>query len=203
MTQTPATPQAGTTGDPQPQAGDITTPTPQAGSGKTADDYERMIASLRQENAGHRTKLKKFEEDEQARLQAQMTEAERLKAELAAQTEQHETLAAELLEARVYQDVAKHAAKMNFILPADMLAKLLLNDLDAIEFENGKPTNIEKLLEQMAKSTPEIVKTAQQEQQQQQRAPAVPAINPGRSTIPQPGQTPGRRSLFDPGLWKT
>ena len=60
MTQTPATPQAGTTGDPQPQAGDITTtPTPQAGAGKTPEDYERMITQLRAENAANRVKLKK------------------------------------------------------------------------------------------------------------------------------------------------
>ena len=71
MTQTPSTPQAGNAGtDPQPQAGDPQ-PTPQAGSGKTPEDYERMIADLRKENAGHRTRLKKFEDDETQRTQAQ------------------------------------------------------------------------------------------------------------------------------------
>src|SRR5258708_12019955 len=74
MTQTPSTPQAGNAGtDPQPQAGDPQ-PTPQAGSGKTPEDYERMIADLRKENAGHRTRLKKFEDDETQRTQARSEE---------------------------------------------------------------------------------------------------------------------------------
>jgi hypothetical protein len=199
MTQTPATPQAGITGDPQPQAGDPTTiPTPQAGSGKTADDYERMITQLRAENAGHRVKLKKFEEDEQARAQAQMTEAEKLKADLAARQEQLESTAAELYQARVYQEVGRVASKFNFLVSADTLAKMLLIDDDAIKFEDGKPTNIEQLLEKLAKAEPDLVR-----QEQQQRAPQLPGMNPGRSTITQPGQTPGKvPNLFDPGIWK-
>ena len=112
---TPATPQAGNAGDPQPQAGS-TPPTPQAGSGKTPDDYERILAELRKENAGHRTKLKKFEDDEAARSQAQMTEQQKLQAERDALQASNEDLAAELLEHRVNQDISKLASKFNFTL---------------------------------------------------------------------------------------
>ena len=197
-----ATPQAGNAGDPQPQAGSTTSPTPQAGSGKTPEDYERMLADLRKENAGHRTKLKKFEDDEAARTQAQMTEQEKLQQERDELQASNEDLAAELLEYRVNQDVARFAGKLNFTLSPDLLAKLL--DWSEIEWdeENGKPLNIEKLLEQLAKSTPDIVKPEQQ--QQPNRAPAVPAMNPGRSSIVQPGQPqPGRiPRLHDRDLWK-
>src|SRR5258708_1482307 len=100
MTQTPpATPQAGGPGtDPQPQAGTPpSTPTPQAGAGsKTPEDYERMLAELRHENAGHRTKLKKFEEDEALRAQAQMSELEKAQKQAADAQEQLENTASRL-----------------------------------------------------------------------------------------------------------
>src|SRR6266702_1876609 len=178
---------------PTAPAATITSPDAQAADGNTETISLEAARKLRSEAEALRKRLKSYEDAEQAKKDAQLSEVERMNKQYADLKEQHETLAAELLEARVYQDVARHAAKLNFILPADMLAKLLLNDLDAIEFEDGKPKNIETLLQNLAKSTPEIVKTAQQEQQQQQRAPMIPAMNPGRSSIASPGQnTPGR-----------
>ena len=208
MTQTPpspATPPAGNTGDPQPQAGDPTpTPTPQAGAVKTPEDYERMLSELRRENAGHRTKLKSFEEAEAARQAAQMTELEKAQKAATDAAEQQELLAAELFEARVFQDVVKLAPKFNFLVSADTLARMLLLDDEAIEFEDGKPTNIEKLLEKLAKAEPNLVKSQQQQEQQQQGVPNLPAMSPGRSSIQPPGAgTPGKiPSLTDPSIWK-
>lgn len=202
MTQTPpATPQAGNAGtDPQPQAGDPQ-PTPQAGSGKTPEDYERMLAELRKENAGHRTKLKKFEEDEALRAQAQMSELEKAQKQAADSLEQQEALAAQLFEARVRQDVADKISKFNFIPSARTIANLLLADDEAIEFEDGRPTNIEKLLGELAKREPDLVK--QQQQQQQPGTPQLPAMNPGRSSIAPPGGTiPGRIPRLEDIPWK-
>ncbi len=185
--------QAATPVTPTAPAATITSPDAQAADGNSEPISLEAARKLRSEAEALRKRLKSYEDAEQAAKDASLGEVERVNKQYADLKEQHETLAAELLEARVYQDVARHAAKLNFILPADMLAKLLLNDLDAIEFEDGKPKNIETLLQNLAKSTPEIVKTAQQDQQQQQRAPAVPAMNPGRSSIASPGQnTPGR-----------
>jgi len=185
--------QAAASVTPTAQAATITSPDAQAADGNSEPISLEAARKLRSEAEALRKRLKAYEDAEQAKKDAQLSEVERMNKQYADLKEQHETLAAELLEARVYQDVARHAAKLNFILPADMLAKLLLNDLDAIEFEDGKPKNIETLLQNLAKSTPEIVKTAQQDQQQQQRAPAVPAMNPGRSSIASPGQNqPGR-----------
>jgi len=190
---------------PTAPAATITSPDAQAADGNTEAISLEAARKLRSEAENLRKKLKAYEDAEQAAKDASLGEVERINKQYAALQEQHEALAAELLEARVYQDVARHAAKLNFILPADMLAKLLLNDLDAIEFEDGKPKNIEALLQNLAKATPEIVKTAQQEQQQQKRAPMIPAMSPERSSIQPPGQnTPGKRwKLDDPGLWKT
>ncbi len=202
---TPAEPQAGSAGGdyPQPQAGtSTTTPTPQAGAGKTPEDYERMLADLRHENAGHRTKLKKFEEDEAQRTQAQMSELEKAQKQAADLETARDEMAAELYEARVRQDVADLVGKFNFIPSARTIATLLLADDDAIEFEDGRPTNIEKLLANLAKAEPDLVKP--QAQQQQQGTPTIPAMNPGRSSIASPGQaTPGYiPRLTDPGVWK-
>ncbi|SRR5258708_2079354 len=204
MTQTPSTPQAGGAGtDPQPQAGTPpSTPTPQAGAGKTPEDYERMLAELRHENAGHRTKLKKFEEDEALRAQAQMSELEKAQKQAADLQAQQEALAAELYEARVRQDVADLVGKFNFIASARTIATLLLADDDAIEFEDGRPTNIEKLLANLAKAEPDLVKP-QAQQQQQPGTPTIPAMNPGRSSIQPPGgNIPGRIPRLEDIPWK-
>ncbi len=187
---------------PTAPAATITSPDAQAADGNTETISLEAARKLRSEAEALRKRLKAYEDAEQAAKDASLGEVERINKQYADLKEQHETLAAELLEARVYQDVARHAAKLNFILPADMLAKLLLNDLDAIEFEDGKPKNIETLLQNLAKSTPEIVKSAEV---QQRNAPPIPAMTPGRSTIQVPGQQqPGRiPRLNDPGLWKT
>src|SRR5205807_1696551 len=144
---------------------------------------------------------KRFAELEKAeteRQQAQLTEQERLQAERDALQASNEDLAAELLEYRVNQDISKLASKFNFTLSADLIAKLL--DWSEIEWdeEQGKPLNIEKLLEKLAKNAPELVKP----QQQAPGTPALPAMNPGRSSITQPGgNVPGKRYTLDDIQW--
>ncbi len=197
--------QAAASVTPTAQAATITSPDAQAAEGNTETISLEEARKLRKENQTLRARQKTIDDAKEAADLAALSATEKLNKQYAELQAQHEELAAELLEARVYQDVARHAAKLNFILPADMLAKLLLNDLDAIEFEDGKPKNIETLLQNLAKSTPEIVKTAQQDQQQQKRAPMIPAMNPERSSIASPGQQqPGRiPRITDPGLWKS
>src|SRR5258707_12170261 len=121
-----------------------------------------------------------------------MSELENAQKAAADSQAQQEALAAELYEARVRQDVADLVSKFNFIPSARTIANLLLADDDAIEFENGRPTNIEKLLEKLAKAEPDLGK--------QQAAPPgtpgtpqSPAMNPVRATIQPPGgNIPGR-----------
>ena len=171
---------------------------------KRVADLEHSHKNASEELERHRKNAKRFAELEKAeteRQQAQLTEQERLQKERDELQASNEDLAAELLEYRVNQDISKLAGKFNFTLSADLIAKLL--DWSEIEWdeENGKPLNIEKLLEQLAKSTPDIVKPEPQ-QQQPNRAPAVPAMNPGRSSITQPGgRVPGKIPTLDDIQW--
>jgi hypothetical protein len=103
----------------------------------------------------------------------------------------------------VRQEVVDLAGKFNFTISAKTLANLLLTDFDAIEFEDGRPTNIEKLLDKLAKAEPELVKAQAPTAPQARLAPATPAMNPGRSSIASPGSSiPGRiPRLEDLEMW--
>jgi len=201
--QTPATPQAGDPGASTPTPGGSPTPTPepQAGDGDTQISLEEA-RKLRSEAQNLRKRMKAYEDAEAAAVAAQLTEVERLKKQQADLQEQHDQLAAELVTARVNQDVAKYAGKLNFLVAPDLLAKLI--DWEAVEFDDatGKPTNVEKLLEKLAKNAPELVKPAPG-QQQQQGAPPIPGMSPdraayGRSSIQPPGgRIPGKIPTLD------
>ncbi len=141
-TTTPSTPQAGGNGDPQP--------TPQAGSGKTPEDYERMIADLRKENASHRTKLKKFEDDETQRTQAQMSEQEKLQKTAADLQSRYDSDTSALTERIVRYEVERQAQRLGIIDP-DAAAQLI--DWDALEYdEDGTPKNADTLLKDLLKA---------------------------------------------------
>jgi hypothetical protein len=185
-------------------AATITSPEPQAGDGNTDHISLDEARKLRSEAQALRKRLKAFEDAEQAAKDAQLGEVERLNKQAAALQEQHDTMAAQLAESLVRQEVADHISKFNFAISAKTVANLLLLDFDAIEFEDGKPTNVEKLLEKLAKAEPDIVKQ-EAGAPAQSGVPSLPAMNPGRSTITQPGQQqPGRiPRLTDPGLWKS
>src|SRR5579885_890526 len=96
-----------------------TTPEPQAGDGKTQQDYEKIIADLRKENAGHRTRLKKFEDDEAQRRNAQLTEAEKTAKQLADFQSQNAELTRQLQEARIGRAVGSVASRLGFADPED------------------------------------------------------------------------------------
>jgi hypothetical protein len=171
---------------------------------KRLSDLEHSQQNASEELERHRKNAKRFADLEKAeteRQQAQMTEQEKLQKERDELQATNEDLAAEILEHRVNQDISKLASKFNFTISSDLISKLL--EWSEIEWdeENGKPLNIEKLLEKLAKSAPELVKPAQQ--QQAPGTPALPAMNPGRSSITQPGgNVPGRIPRLDDIPWK-
>jgi hypothetical protein len=208
MTQTPSS-GAGAT----PNPGSPATGTPASGAtppaaALTLEDALKKIAELEQhaqnkteEASRHGNRLTAAEKElaaykaaEEAAKAAQMSELEKAQKLHADLQEQHEALAAELFEARVFQDVARYADKFNFNVSADTLMRFLLMDEDAIEFEEGKPTNIEKLLSALAKNEPGLVKqSAVTPNSPVVGTPTIPAMNPGRSSIASPGQSvPGR-----------
>ena len=184
------------------QAATTTSPDAQAADGNTESITREEARKLRSEAKALRERLKAFEDADAAAKAAQMSELEKAQKQAADLQEQQELLAAELFEARVFQDVARYADKFNFNVSADTLSRMLLLDDDAIEFENGRPTNVEKLLEKLAKAEPGLVKPVQQ--QQQMGTPATPAMNPGRSTITAPGSgaAPGKIPRLDDIQWK-
>ena len=193
-----------------PPAGDPADTSPQAGESHNQDtislDEARKLrseaANLRKREKEVLAQLKAYQDKEQQTKDAELSELDLSKKQLAQLQEQHEQLAAELYEARVFQDVGRLASKFNFMISSDTVARMLMLDEDKIEFENGKPTNIEKLLDALAKREPDLVRKPQapseqqpgNQQQQRPQPPQVPAMNPGRAAIPAPGTVPpGKR----------
>lgn len=176
--QTPATPQAGGTGSTSPQAGNTTPTTPQAGDGKTAADYERMIAELRKENATHRTKLKSFEEAEEAAKMAAMGDLDKeRKLRETAETKLKEQQQ-KLIDAQV-----RLAAQSKGVHPdaLDLVALALNGKLDAsaADFDAKLDAAIDELL--TAKPMLKVSESGAR------YAPPTGANNPGRANVTQPG----------------
>jgi DNA polymerase III gamma/tau subunit len=180
------TPQAGDTTTSTPsQAGDTTTSTPsQADEShnkppKSIEDLERMIAELRKENAGHRTKLKKFEDEERQRTEAQMSEQERLKKQYEElQAEHNDVLEAQfeqMIDREIERAAIKAGVKPNLL---EKVGKLLdWEDID-IDEDSGTAKNIADLVGQLVKDMPELLGKV---------APSSGgATNPSRSTSSAP-----------------
>ncbi len=176
---TNSTPQAGgQTTSSMPQAGgDPTTTTSQ----KSSDDYERMIAELRKENASHRVKAKELDELK-ARLESEkLSESEKLQKQLADYQARESDLTRQLQEHRVRSAVFAQASALS-IIDVDAAAKLL--DWSEIDYDgNGNPTNVDTLLKQLVKAKPYLVN---QQQQQRQAPTSGGATNPSRSTTTSP-----------------
>jgi len=174
-----ADPQAGEASD-KPQGQEPTTSTnPQAGEvtkpSKSAEDYERMIEQLRKENAGHRTRLKTFEEEEQKRKDAELSERERLEKQLAREQKERADYVARTQDRLVNAEIRSIAAKLGFTDPADAVAMLSRADL---EFDDdGTPTNAETLLQALLKAKPYLAG----QQQTKQSPTSGGATNPPRS----------------------
>ncbi len=181
---TPATPQAGDAGTTPAQAATTTTTDTQAV--KSPEDYERMIADLRKENASHRVKLKAVEDAEAARQLAALSDAEKLQK----RAEQAEKQIQQYKDQIVLEKVINAAHKKGIIDPE--LAALAVKG--NLEFgDDGMPSNLDKALDDLIKAKPYLVPKADEPPpaspaQTANRAPAVPAMNPGRSSIQQPGQ---------------
>ncbi len=215
MTQTPssgggATPPAGSPATGTPAPAGATPPV----AALTLEEALKKIAELElhaqnktEEATRHGTKLTAAEKElaaykaaEAAAAAAQLSELERAQKQAADAVVQQEALTKELENARVFQDVTRLAVKFNFLVSADTLARMLLLDRAAIEFTEGTPQNVEKLLEKLAKAESGLVKPTDA---QQQGTPALPGMNPGRSSIQPPGgRIPGKIPTLDDIEWK-
>lgn len=175
---------------------------------KRIADLEHSQKNATEEVDRHRKKLSAYEKAEReaeaakkAAEEAQLSEIERITKQHTELQQQHAALMTELQEARMHQTVERAASKLNFVVPPEMVVRLIDRE---IEYENGRPTNVEKLLEKLAKSAPDLIKqqSADPAEPPARGTPTIPAMNPGRSAIAAPGSVPPGRipRLSDPGV---
>lgn len=139
----------------------------------------------------HREKLTTYEKAEQEAKDAELSELERIKKQHSELQATHDTYSRQMQERIIRYEVERQAAKMHVIDP-DAAVKLL--DLSELEYdEQGTPTNADKLLEKLLKSKPYLAPKLEEPATPEPPArgtPALPAMNPGRSSIAAPDSFP-------------
>jgi hypothetical protein len=214
MTTEPTSDGTSATQVPSPGATPITASsagaTPQTKPTLTVEELLKLNAELEhshknaREQADRQAKqLEKYQKQEkeaaaakEAADLAQLSEIERTKKQHAELQSQYEALVKDLQQERVNRAVEQQAAKLNFKYP-EVAVKLL--DWAELEYdEGGKPKNVDKLLEKIALAMPDLVRTEQASTSPAQtaptpNAPAIPAMNHGRSNIAAPGSNPPGR----------
>jgi hypothetical protein len=191
-TEETTTPQAGAgTGDQESQA-----ESPQAG-GSEQQDMQALLAELKQarkEAASYRTKLRQTEESEAERKRQEMTEVERLKADLetakAKADEAQRTAQERLLRAAV----TTAAAKANFADPDDAWRFI---DATTLEVGDGGAVNgLDEAIQAIAKAKPYLLRPTGTQQH-------MSATNPANPTAKSDEQM--RQEMFgrkDSNFWK-
>lgn len=144
-------PPAGTAEVPATEAADVQSTQPEM----NPDELKRLVAELRKENAGHRTRLKKFEADASAAEAAKLSDLERAIKERDAVASELNEAKAQLSRMRVESAVSAAATKAGFVNPADAFGFI---DTGRIETaDDGTPRNIDALVTEIAKSRPYLL----------------------------------------------
>ena len=153
--------------DPNPGEMPTTTPAGETPKGTQAPTIESLQAELEEgraalkrvnsESAGRRKKLEAFEEAEEARKLADMTELEKLQAELQSERDAHAAAEQGALQAKIAYAVELAAAKANFHNPADAMA--FLGDAEFTLDDKGKVEGVAEALAKLVKERPHLVKT--------------------------------------------
>lgn len=176
--QTPATPQAGGTGDTSPQAGTTTPSEPQAGDETISLDEARK---LRKENQTLRQRQKTIDDAKLAEEAANLSELQKTAKERDAFKQRLDAQQKQLVAAEV-----KIAAQAKGIIDPE-LASLAI--LDKLEYgDDGMPTNLDKALDDLVKNKPYL-----------KPADPGPAPSPARSAPPTGANNPGRSNTNAPG----
>jgi len=160
---------------------------------KRIADLEHSQKNAVEEVGRHRKKLSAYEKAEQesnavkkAAEEAQLSEIERTKKQLAELQASHQVYSQRMQEKIVQNDIEKHATKLGIIDPE---AAFKLLDMAELEFsESGEPTNASDLLKKLLKNKPYLGPSVPANNS----APKIPAMNPGRTSIspPVPEQAP-------------
>jgi len=145
-------------------------------------------------------KLAAYEKAEQDKKDAELSDLERIKKQHADLQSQHDAYKQHAQARIVRYEVEAAANKLNIIDP-DAAVRLL--DLSELEYDdNGNPINAEKLLEKLIKAKPYLAPVKQEEPERpsapaRANTPALPAMNPGRTSIVPPDSVPaGARVSF-------
>lgn len=187
------------------------------------DVHDPEKKKLHEEAASHRKRareleadLKVYQEAEKAKQEADLTELEKTGKRIAEKDQalqERDQLIQQLKQQLVSAETKAIASGMDFHNP-EIAAKLVQ---DSLEFgEDGKPTNLEKALEALAKGNPFLLKQkaeapaettpaspAQTVTPPALQTPAIPAMNPGRTNIAAPNQLPpGQPVRLDQLQWK-
>ncbi len=171
---TPATPQAGGTGDTSPQAGGTPPSTVPATGGKTPDDYERMIAELRKEAAASRVKANELDKLKADLEASKLSETEKLQKRIADLQKERDTAISDATALKITNAVSSQAARLGFADPDDAV-----RFLDAARIADDL-SNIETLLKELLKAKPYLAG--------KQQASSGGATNPGRNATSGAGQ---------------
>ncbi len=161
-------------------------------------ELEHSHNNAKEELDRHRKKLSAYEKAEKeqeaakkAAEEAQLSEIERIKKQHTEAEQRIKQYQQQLVMAQV-----KLAAKDKNIIEPDLAALAIQDKLELDE--NGLPTNLEKVLDDLIKNKPYLVKadapaepaTTPAQTANQRTAPATPVMNPGRSNIASPGSNP-------------
>jgi hypothetical protein len=146
-------PQAGTGSPSQAEGAQTAQAASAAGeSGTDVAALQRELADLRKSEAKYRNENKRLVDAQKAADEAQLSEAERLRKQVAELTAERETLNRKQQEQAVRMAVLTEAQKLSFPNPA--IAYRLI-DLDAVEYhEDGTPKNVKSLLQELQKAEP-------------------------------------------------
>ncbi len=184
--QTPATPQAGGTGDTSAQAATPTSSDALAADEPISLEDARKLRSeainLRKREKEALALLKGYQDKEEAAKLAAMGDLEKAQKINADAQKQIQTYKDQL----VLEKVVNAAHKAGIIDPE--LAALAVKG--QLEFDdNGMPTNLDKALEDLVKNKP-YLKAPEPGSPHARVAPATGANNPGRAHVTPPGTLP-------------
>ena len=149
----PTQPQAGTNEDDQPQAG--TEQSPADGAEEPKSISLEKAKELRSEAANLRKRLKAFEAADEARKQAEMTEADKLKADREKFETERTTFAQSQRDFTAKQQVIEEARKASFKVSPERVFALVKAE---IEFnDDGAPTNVRDVVTALATAEPGLI----------------------------------------------
>ncbi len=149
-------------------------------------ELEHSHKNATEERDRHRKKLTSYEEAERKQQEAALSEVDKANKAREQAEAQIQLYKKQLVDARV-----ELAAKAKGIINPSIAAAAIR---DLLEYgDDGMPTNLEKALDDLIKANPYLIaKVEPASPAQTAPTPHIPAMNPGRSTIQSPGQTPGR-----------